>query len=184
MRLISWNVRGLNAPNKRRLIKSQLELMKCDLVLLQETKLNLQSADRLFSSWKVWNFCSSPSLGASGGLAIIWKDSAIHFSLVALSSNWMLGIVKRRTSNLKFWLFNVYGPSGIIEKRMLWNSLITLTTPLQNVFLIFGGDFNAIANLNEKVGGIIPNKRVILDFSNFIQYLSLVDCMPLNGSFT
>lgn len=158
--------------------------MKCDLVLLQETKLNLQSADRLFSSWKVWNFCSSPSSGASGGLVVIWRDFVVHFSLIASSSNWMLGLVKSRSSNLKFWLFNVYGPSGVLEKRILWNFLVSLATPLWNVFLIFGRDFNAITSMDEKAGGIIPNKHFISDFCNFIHSLNLVDCKPLNGSFT
>lgn len=68
MRIISWNIRGLNAPKKRCLIKSQLDLMKCDVVMLQETKLSLSSVESLFSAWKIWKFCASPSLGVSGGL--------------------------------------------------------------------------------------------------------------------
>lgn len=96
----------------------------------------------------------------------------------------MVGLVKSRASNLKFWLFNVYGPSRVLEKRTLWNFLVSLATPLQNVFLIFGGDFNTITSMDEKPGGIIPYKQVVSNFCSFIHSLNLVDCKPLNGSFT
>ena len=39
LRLISWNVRGLNSPHKRELVKYWLQNWKCDAVCLQETKL-------------------------------------------------------------------------------------------------------------------------------------------------
>lgn len=51
-------------------------------------------------------------------------------------------------------------------------------------FFIFRGDFNAIVGLDEKAGGIIPNKHIISYFCHFINTLNLVDCKPLNGPFT
>lgn len=113
MKLISWNVRGLNAPNKRRLIKSQLDLIKCDLVMLQETKLSDVSANVLFSSWKNWNFLSCSFVGASGGLALLWNDYNIEIQLVSSTVHWMLFLVTSKVSKVKFWLFNIYAPSGI-----------------------------------------------------------------------
>lgn len=71
MRIISWNARGLNAPNKRCLIKSQMDLVKCDIFMFQETKLSKESANLVFSSWRKWEFLSSLACGASGGLALL-----------------------------------------------------------------------------------------------------------------
>lgn len=39
MKVVSWNVRGLNAPSKQRLVKHCLSSFSPELVLLQETKL-------------------------------------------------------------------------------------------------------------------------------------------------
>lgn len=100
MNFVSWNVRGLNSPNKRRLIKSQLDLMRCDVLLLQETKLSCQGADLLFFKWKPWHFCVSPSMGAFGGLAFLWKDMTIDLKLVPSSPCWMLALVRRCVSNI------------------------------------------------------------------------------------
>ena len=38
IRILSWNVRGLNNPYKRSVIKNLLRDWKCDVVCLQETK--------------------------------------------------------------------------------------------------------------------------------------------------
>lgn len=105
-------------------------------------------------------------------------------SLVASSRNWMLALIKSRSSNTKFWLFNVYGPVGILEKRSLWEDLIHISSPLKNSLVILGGDFNAISDLEEKSGGILPNSKIIEDFASFIQSMSLIDCKTQNGPFT
>lgn len=40
MKIISWNVRGVNAPDKWCLIKCQIDQSNIDILLLQETKMN------------------------------------------------------------------------------------------------------------------------------------------------
>lgn len=185
MKLISWNVRGLSAPNKRRLIKSQLDLIKCDLVMLQETKLCDESASVLFTSWKKWNFLSCPSYSASGGLALLWNAYNIEVQLVSSAVHWMLFLVTSKVSKVKVWLFNIYAPSRIQGKKKLWRDLIRVASPLrQGSLVVFGGDFNAILDPSEKSGGIFPNKRIMEDFGNFILHMDLFDCKSQNGIFT
>lgn len=50
--------------------------------------------------------------------------------------------------------------------------------------MVFGGDFNAISSNDEKCGGILPNKRILEDFSAFILNNDPMDCKKFNGSFT
>ena len=38
LRILSWNVRGVNDRDKRKLIKNVIKTQKVDLVCLQETK--------------------------------------------------------------------------------------------------------------------------------------------------
>lgn len=40
MKITTWNVRGLNAPNKKRILKQNIIFFESDIILLQETKLN------------------------------------------------------------------------------------------------------------------------------------------------
>ena len=43
IKILSWNVRGLNDRNKRKLIKALISSHKVDLVCLQETKMSEMS---------------------------------------------------------------------------------------------------------------------------------------------
>lgn len=184
MKFISWNVRGLKAPNKRHLINSQLDLVKWDIGLFQETKLSLQNLDLVFSSWKKWKFFSCLAAGASGGLALLWNDFVVDVKMVASEPNWMLSLVSHRASSFKVWVFNIYAPLGILAKYDLWQVLIRASSPLRDhSFVILGGDFNDILDVSKKSGGIIPNKKSIEDFNAFISDMSLFYCKPNNGLF-
>ena len=44
LKILSWNVRGLNDCRKRSIVKNLLREWKCDVICLQETKLT--SMDR------------------------------------------------------------------------------------------------------------------------------------------
>ena len=44
LRILSWNIRGLNNPQKCERVKFWLRQWKCDTICLQETK--LESVDR------------------------------------------------------------------------------------------------------------------------------------------
>ena len=51
LRLISWNVRGLNNPQKRESVKHWIQSWKCDVVCLQETKLEVVDFQLVRSLW-------------------------------------------------------------------------------------------------------------------------------------
>ena len=51
LRLLSWNVRGLNNPQKREVCKNLLKEWKCDVVCFQETKLASISSSIVRSLW-------------------------------------------------------------------------------------------------------------------------------------
>ena len=51
LRLLSWNVRGLNNPQKREVCKNFLKEWRCDVVYLQETKLGSLNSTIVRSLW-------------------------------------------------------------------------------------------------------------------------------------
>src|SRR5699024_5496043 len=78
MKLISWNVRGLNSPTKHRMLKNMIQQERPTLFFLQETKSNSNVLEKILN--KVWTGCRSDSVdasGASGGLAILWNPQIL-----------------------------------------------------------------------------------------------------------
>lgn len=76
-KVLCWNVRGVNSDKKWNSIRDKVLESNCDIVCLQETK--REALDLTF----IRNICPQafdafifrPSLGASGGIAIIWKGA-------------------------------------------------------------------------------------------------------------
>jgi len=80
VRIISWNVRGLNCPVKRGDVKWVLRRFACDVAILQETKMEEIGRDVVVSLWGrrrvQWLFL--PSVGRSGGIIIMWDPQVLE----------------------------------------------------------------------------------------------------------
>ena len=80
LKLLSWNVRGVNESTKRKVIKSVIRKQKVDLFCIQETKIQ-DMTDRVvrslgtgrFLEWKALNAC-----GSAGGILICWDKRALE----------------------------------------------------------------------------------------------------------
>lgn len=71
--ILNWNVRGLNNPARRGVVKKMVEDSRCSIVCLQETKLaNFTSgiiAETLGPAFKD-SFCFKSASGTRGGILI------------------------------------------------------------------------------------------------------------------
>lgn len=87
IKLLSWNVRGLGRPKKRRKIKQVFCARRVDMVLLQETKRSTIDEKFVRSIWgrEQMDFMTVDSTGAAGGLLCIWNPEV--FQLVDCCSN-------------------------------------------------------------------------------------------------
>jgi len=50
-KLVTWNVRGLNDRDKRRLVKSVMKGWNADIICLQETKLEGNMEEKVGQIW-------------------------------------------------------------------------------------------------------------------------------------
>ena len=91
IRILSWNVRGINDKDKRKVVKAFLRLQKADLVCLQETKCKLMSDSvlRSLGFGRFVNWGSVHSRGQAGGILVSgiaecwsflrWKQGSIPY---------------------------------------------------------------------------------------------------------
>ena len=79
-RVLCWNVRGINAEGRQREVRSKIDESECDIICLQETK--CESFDwkliRKFCPKRFDSFAYSPSVGASGGILVVWNSSVFQ----------------------------------------------------------------------------------------------------------
>ena len=76
MNINTWKIRGLNDISKQRILRDCIKAESPDILMLQETKCAGMEAETIFQRiWKGCNYIQTDSLGASGGLAILWNPS-------------------------------------------------------------------------------------------------------------
>ena len=111
LKLLSWNVRGANDNNKRKVIKALIRAQKAYLVYLQEAKIREMSIGVVhnlsvgrFLEWGTVN-----ARGATGGVVVFWDNrvldligmEVVQFSISCRFRNYEDGFV---------WVFTgVYG---------------------------------------------------------------------------
>ena len=112
IKILSWNVRGVNDPDKRRVIKSFLRSNRVDLVSLQETKVQ-QMNNVMARSIGVGRFLNWRALnveGSAGGILLLWDR---RISLVdSVASSFSVSCLFRMEDDGFQWVFSgVYGPT-------------------------------------------------------------------------
>jgi exonuclease III len=129
MKIITWNIRGLNGRSKKKILRKCIKSENLDILLLQETKREGSIAEETFRScWRHCNFTYTNSKGEVGGLAILWNPSTIilepTFSIVGT----LTAKYKVIGSSKEGVLTNAYGPQLNQEKDHFVNSLAYIIT--------------------------------------------------------
>eukprot|EP00253_Pinus_taeda_P028403 PITA_28403 len=182
MKLISWNIIGLNSPRKGRLLKNMIMQEKPQVLFLQETKCNSNVLDKIVS--KVWpgGLCVAlDSDGASGGLAILWDNRTIQLNNVHANKNFIQAKFHILGTNLHGLLTNVYFTQEVVYKEEILNSLSAINSDRRHPLWISGDDFNMIIRLEEKRGGKNRGSQEGTPLKEFIQNNWLID-MPFNNA--
>lgn len=129
MKLISWNMRGLNSPSKHRMLKNMIQLEKPSLVFLQETKINSVALETiLYKAWTGSHSVSVDAVGASSGLAIAWNPQILtlqdfHATHCFIQASFhLIGI------DLHGLLTNTYFPQDLHHKLEVLDALTALNS--------------------------------------------------------
>lgn len=178
--VLCWNIRGINASEKWEAVRNKVEESSCSILCIQETK--RQTFDlpyiRNFVPRRFDCYEFVPSMGASGGILIIWNSSIFKGEVI---DKQQFGITVRFTSmhNGDSWkLTNVYGPC-VEPRRSAFISWFRGHNISDDENWMFLGDFNFYRSLENrnKPGGNINDTMI---FNDAIGHLGLVE-LPLKG---
>ena len=129
MKIISWNIRGLNGSSKHKLLRDLIMVEKPDIVLLQETKCASEDVDKLLPyCWKQGAAVAVDAIGTSGGLAILWNTNSILLENFLATRGSITTDYRLIGSDQPGHLTNVYGPATIGEKEAFLQNLDFLAT--------------------------------------------------------
>eukprot|EP00253_Pinus_taeda_P021378 PITA_21378 len=185
MKLISWNIRGLNSPKKGRLLKNMLMQEKPNILFVQETKCNMTFLAKIVV--KVWpggQISTADARGASGGLAILWDSRIIQLNNIHANKHFIQATFHLLGTNTHGHITNVYFPQDPQLKAEVLDHLTALNSNRQYPLWIAGGDFNMITRTEEKQGGRDIGIRDGQLLKDFVRSNWLIDLPSNNGIFT
>lgn len=182
--ILCWNIWGINGSDKWDAVRGKIEESACSIICLQETMREFfeMSFIRKFTPRRFDSFDLIPSVGASGGILVLWSSSNFHGVVLDKRS---FGINVSFTSvhdNEKWKLTSVYGPctEPTRTKFISWFRSHEIADEENWLFL---GDFNFYRSLSNrnKPGGCLSDTFISNDA---IGHLGLVE-LPVKGrSFT
>lgn len=111
-KVLNWNVRGINDKDKWLALSNKIEESRCDQLFLQETKREHFDHQyvKSFCPERLNKFDYQPSVGASGGLLVVWNDSTF-FGETLFQNKFSISIrFTYRKSSISWILTNIYGP--------------------------------------------------------------------------
>ena len=179
-KILSWNVRVVNALDKRKVIKNFLRSYKADLVCLQETKVQEMTIDLVRSlgvgrclNWKALN-----AEGFAGGILLLWDNSRIGL-VDSVVGSFSVSCLFRMLEDGFQWAFTgVYGPVENRFRESFWEELGSIKGLWDGPWCV-GGDFNEILFPNERSRGVRLSNSM-RRFSDILNDLDLKD-LPFQG---
>ena len=109
MIVLLLNIRGVGGAPKTLALKILFDMVKLDLVMIEETMVVGVKVREVFSNFfPTWNFCAVDSKGLSRGILFSWKPKNANLNtFLTPAGNLLEGFVKQINLNLK--LLNCYG---------------------------------------------------------------------------
>jgi exonuclease III len=127
-KIVSWNMRGLNEEKKWLRVRRLLSQWKVDIVCLQETKLEMVTHGIVQSLWRCpyVEWCYVASLGASGGILLMWDRRVVSKVDVCQGSSVAACSFRNVDDGMEWAFAGVYDPNRDAHRRQLWEELARL----------------------------------------------------------
>ncbi|GMJ01096.1 hypothetical protein HRI_003778800 [Hibiscus trionum] len=180
MRILSWNVRGLGGGAKRRSVDEVIRKNKVDMVVLQETKLEDVPSMWVSSLWYSDSFemAVSPSMGASGGILIIWEGNKFNLINVVVYPNFIMLQGRWQQKDMVCCIVGIYAPTNVAGQKLVWDSVLTRLNEFEGPCCVVD-DFNAILYETDRIG--VSDRYAEMEaFGEFVHAAGLID-LPLVG---
>ncbi|GMJ13795.1 hypothetical protein HRI_005048700 [Hibiscus trionum] len=178
---LSWNLRGLGRPEKVQSVVKVVCRSRADFVLLQETKLQCPKLGltRRLKGSRDMGFVFTPSVGASGGLILMWNKKQFTVENTKVMDRAIIIDGQFRVSKKKCAIINIYTSKNQAKRREFFDNISASIAGLE-LPVILGGDFNVVVSSVERTGSDF-NHNASECFRRFIDGNGLID-MPTEGS--
>jgi exonuclease III len=127
MKILSWNIRGLNGKIKHHILKKNIDKEQPTIIMLQETKCNRNLVSSISSKlWKGSHAIAIETQRVVGDLVIISNPIEISLTTYLSTPRTIFAHFHLIGSIATSILTNLYGPQVAPKKNLFLNSIQSL----------------------------------------------------------
>lgn len=171
---VTYNVKGLGSPIKRKKVLNQLKKLNCAIAMLQETHLSDKEHMKLRREWVDRNI--APHIKAGERVVILFNKSVYFCHEKTFSDKegrflMVIGYV----GGIKMTFVNVYAPNE--DCPIFFKNIASLIADKAKGIILIGGDFNCVlrASIDRLPADFGPRTRKSLILRALMDELGLID---------
>ena len=125
LKLLSWNVRGANNPNKRNVIRNFIRSQRADLVCLQETKIQevTPAVARSLGVGRLSEWRAVEAEGSAGGIMVYWDTRKLELVETEIGDFSVTCMFTNVGDGFRWAFTRVYGPVKRSKRELFWEEL-------------------------------------------------------------
>ncbi|KAJ9561560.1 hypothetical protein OSB04_006720 [Centaurea solstitialis] len=172
-----WNIRGLNAPEKQREVKSFIRLNDISLFAVLESHLSSVSLGSVVSSvFGRWSWISNQSICLHGTRVILaWNSAVMDVIVIEAHVQFIHCEIRMRGDPQPWFCSVVYGANNSVLRRQLWSGLRKFRAIMGNQPWVVMGDFNAMLFPHDALGGMSRRNSDMIDFFECVEDIEVFD---------
>lgn len=145
--VVSYNIKGLGNPVKRKKILNQLKTLNTSIAMLQETHLSEAEHLKLKRDWVEHIYSASHEGGRKRGVAIlIRKNVFFNTEKVVKDKEGRYIMVKGTIGENRFTFLNLYAPNE--DCPLFFKKIASKLADEGEGIIVVGGDYNCVLNSN------------------------------------
>ncbi|XP_056690314.1 uncharacterized protein [Spinacia oleracea] len=169
MIVCAWNIRGLNDPNKTRTLKQFLSKNNVDVIAVMETRVKDKNKDKVQQKiGKAWTWHCNSACNPRGRIWVGWNMVNGSVLVHTTHEKFIHGEIMGSKGVFVCFFTAVYGLHTVETRRGLWASLTGIAASVSNAPWLIIGDFNAVLNTQDRIGGAAVSRYETHDFEEFI----------------
>ena len=181
--IASWNVRGLNWPDKQEDVKLFLHLNKIGMVGLLETKIKHQKIETIASNiFRGWEWTNNFEI-SKGRIWVAWKPCSYSLTPLVKTDQLIHCEATQLSTSKHFHITFIYGHNHELQRQPLWEDLHQISLSIQGAWCILG-DFNSILYKDDRIGGNEVTEHDTLELSAFMDSCEVQEMTGSGAVFT
>uniref|UniRef100_A0A1D1YFE7 Retrovirus-related Pol polyprotein LINE-1 n=1 Tax=Anthurium amnicola TaxID=1678845 RepID=A0A1D1YFE7_9ARAE len=180
MKILTWNVRGLNGVGRRVALKNSLSQFDADIYVFVETKVKAHKAKRVCASiLPDYDFIANYESCRDGRIWVLWRSSIVKIQIIDETEQYMHLMVDLGNSKC-FILSAIYNSNLALDRLKTWQALKNISSSISIPWLVTG-DFNQVRSNDEKIGGLKIPLSHLKPLNECIDFCTLQDMKSIGN---